>query len=98
MAWLYLLLSAAAYAASNVVLIRTILPPTTVASRWRTPAVVGFVLLGSVSGGSLVLWVYTEPSVAEITAMGVLFFPQILFLVFWFERREKASLQSGRTD
>jgi hypothetical protein len=98
MAWLYLLLSAAAYAASNVVLIRGILPPTTVAPRWRTPAVVGFVLLSIASGCSLILWFYTEHSVAEITAMVVLFFPQILFLFIWFDRREKARVPSGRTD
>jgi hypothetical protein len=97
MAWLYLLLSAAAYAAANVVLIRAILPPRTVAPRWRTPALVGFLLLTVASVGFVVIWSRTEPSAAEVMAIFVLFVPQFLFLGFIL-RQDEGRVQSGRTD
>jgi hypothetical protein len=98
MAWLYLLLSAAAYAAANVVLIGAILPPRTVAPRWRTPALVGFVLLSVASVSFVILWARTEPSGAEVMAFLVLVVPQILLVGVVLRRREEARVPSGRID
>jgi hypothetical protein len=97
MAWLYLLLSAGAYAAANVVLIGAILPPRTVAPRWRTPALVGFLLLTVASVCFVVLWARTEPSAAEVLAFFVLIVPQFSFLGVIL-RRDKERVQSGTTD
>lgn len=90
-------LSAGAYAAANVVLIGAILPPRTVAPRWRTPALVGFLLLTAASVCFAVIWARTEPSGAELMAFFVLVVPQFVF-VGVILRRDEERVQSGRTD
>ena len=88
MAWLYLFLSLALWTASHAVLAGLLRLPQ-IAPKWRTPALVGYMVLTAASGALLILWALTEPSLADVVVMIALATPNYLWLVLFLIRRGK---------